>query len=65
MSGLALHDDRGNAFELDLTTPDSVAMRVRIRVHANDVSEVLLRLKRSQLEGARDGLRRRLHELDA
>jgi hypothetical protein len=46
------------------STPESLAMRARIQMHADDVSEVILRLARSQLEGARDGLRRRLDELD-
>ena len=132
MSGLALHDEAGNAFELDLTgfeppgrrwlivrmlvaghhgrrvvvdpclmakdvralarwldrlakgrrvraiefleptlqletidyTAESVVMRVQVQVHSEDVSEVILRLPRSQLEGAAGGLRRRLDELD-
>lgn len=133
MSGLALHDEAGNAFELDLTgfeppgrrwlivrmlvagppgrrvvvapclmakdvralarwldrlakgrrvraiefleptlqletiayTAESVVMRVQVQVHSEDVSEVILRLERSQLWGAAGDLRRRLDELDA
>jgi hypothetical protein len=50
--------------EMVAYTAESVAMRVQVREHMDDVSEVILRLPRSQLEGAADGLRRRLDELD-
>ncbi len=45
-------------------TTDSLAMRVQVREHMDDVSEVILRLPRSQLEHAAEGLRLRLDELD-
>lgn len=45
-------------------TAESLAMRVRVQVHADDVSETVLRLTRSQLKSAADRLRDRLAELD-
>jgi hypothetical protein len=45
-------------------TAESLALRVQVREHRDDVSEVILRLPRSQLEGAADRLRLRLEKLD-
>jgi hypothetical protein len=50
--------------EIVASTAESLAMRVRVEVHDEDVSEAVLRLTRSQLEGAADRLRLRLNELD-
>lgn len=50
--------------EIVAYTGDSLAVRVRVQVHADDVSEVVLQLPRSQLEGAADRLWLRLDELD-
>lgn len=50
--------------EIVASTAESLAMRVRVEVHSEDVSEVVLRLTRSQLEGVADRLRLRLAELD-
>jgi hypothetical protein len=50
--------------EIVASTAESLAMRVRVEAHSEDVSEVVLRLTRSQLEGAADRLRDRLAELD-
>ena len=50
--------------EIVASTAESLAMRVRVEVHDEDVSEVVLRLTRSQLEGAGDRLRLRLDGLD-
>jgi hypothetical protein len=49
--------------EIVAYTTESLAMRVLVQVHNEDVSEVVLRLPRSQLEGAADRLRLRLDEL--
>jgi hypothetical protein len=50
--------------EVVASTAESVAMRVHVEVHSDDITEVTLRLTRSQLEGAGDRLRLRLDELD-
>ena len=49
--------------EIVAYTGESLAMRVQVQVHADDVSEVVVRLPRSQLDGAADRLRLRLDEL--
>jgi hypothetical protein len=51
--------------EVVASTAESVALRARVQVHRDDITEVTLRLQRSQFDGARDALRRRLDELDA
>jgi len=51
--------------EIVASTAESLALRVRVQVHSDDVSEVVLRLTTAHLAGAADRLRLRLDELDA
>jgi hypothetical protein len=52
------------AFGVVASTAESLAIRVRVTIHPDDVSEVVIRSSRSDLEGVADRLRRRLDELD-
>jgi hypothetical protein len=51
-------------FQVVAYTAESLALRVQVREHMDNVSEVILRLPRWQLEGAAERLRLRLEKLD-